>query len=234
MGVVDDLRRVAAAAPRLDGLESRRERAQGLRSSGRALQRSAVLVLFGVGEQAVSRGVRADGEGASVDDLDVVLTLRSAAVRHHPGEVAFPGGGLEPTDGGDPAAAALREAWEEAGIEPSDVDVLGALPEAALTASANLVTPVLGWWATPRDMRLDGTETRWATRVGVGALVDPAARRTWVLERGGQVWRGPAFVTRDGGPLVWGFTAAVLSTVIDAAGWTVPWAEAREISIVGK
>ncbi|MDU0348854.1 CoA pyrophosphatase, partial [Actinomyces sp. MRS3W] len=192
MGVVDDLRRVVAAAPRLDGLETRRERA--LRVSGRALRRSAVLVLFGVGERAVSRGVRADGEGASVGDLDVVLTVRSAALSHHPGEVAFPGGGLEPADDGDPTAAALREAWEETGIEPSDVAVLGALPEAALTASANLVTPVLGWWAAPRAMRLDGTETRQATRVGVGTLVDPAARRTWVLERGGQQRRGPAFV----------------------------------------
>ncbi|SDN93538.1 NUDIX domain-containing protein [Actinomyces ruminicola] len=233
MGVVDDLRRVVAAAPRLDGLESRRERARRLRSSGGALRRSAVLVLFGVGEQAASRGVHADGEGASVGDLDVVLTVRSEALSHHPGEVAFPGGGLEPTDDGDPMAAALREAWEETGIEPSDVTVLGMLPEAALTASANLVTPVLGWWASPRDMRLDGTETRWATRVGVGALVDPAARRTWVLERGGHVWRGPAFITGDDGPLVWGFTAAVLSTVIDVAGWAVPWNEGREISVRG-
>ena len=98
-------------------------------------RRSAVLVLFGEGPHGP----------------DVLLIERTAHLRSHAGQPAFPGGGIDPDDDG-PVAAALREAEEETGLDPSGVDVLTALPELWLPPSGNVVTPVLAWWRTPSDV----------------------------------------------------------------------------------
>ena len=75
------------------------------------------------------------------DNLCVLLTERSANLRHHAGQVSFPGGGMEPGDA-DIRATALREAHEEVGIQPHEVDIAGFLdPTPTVTGFA--VTPVL-------------------------------------------------------------------------------------------
>ena len=73
----------------------------------------------------------------------VVLTKRSSALKHHPGQIAFPGGKQEKADV-DVTAAALREAQEEVGLSPDAVEVLGTLPTHE-TVTGFVVTPVLGW-----------------------------------------------------------------------------------------
>jgi 8-oxo-dGTP pyrophosphatase MutT (NUDIX family) len=75
------------------------------------------------------------------DALSVLYTERSAALRSHSGQIAFPGGKIDPEDSG-PAEAALREAQEEVGLDPTDAEVLGYLP-AYFTGSNFLITPVV-------------------------------------------------------------------------------------------
>jgi len=87
-------------------------------------RRSAVLMLFG-----------ADGAAS----VDVLLTERSANLRSHAGQVAFPGGRLDPTDAG-PEAAALREAQEETGLDPAGVTVAVALRASVLQAMVTLLS----------------------------------------------------------------------------------------------
>ena len=65
------------------------------------------------------------------EELDVLLTQRSTALRNHPGQVSFPGGGLEPQDD-DEIACAIRETQEEAGVDPNGIIPLGKLPELLL------------------------------------------------------------------------------------------------------
>jgi len=88
-----------------------------------AQRRAAVLVLFGVLD-----ALPAHRAGAVAGDLDVLLVTRATTLTHHSGQVAFPGGRIDPGDAG-PAAAAVREAVEETGLDPDGVEVLGTLGE---------------------------------------------------------------------------------------------------------
>src|SRR6218665_3706677 len=79
----------------------------------RALRQSAVLILFGALDRVPAQEHRSSSVPA---ELDVLLTRRSETMRHHPGQIAFPGGGVEAQDDGL-AATALREANEETGLD---------------------------------------------------------------------------------------------------------------------
>ncbi|MDQ2624727.1 MAG: CoA pyrophosphatase, partial [Actinomycetota bacterium] len=165
-----------------------------------AMRQSAVLVLFGVLDD-----VPAQHRGAAVPaSLDVLLTRRSDALSHHPGQVSFPGGGIDPEDGGA-VAAALREAVEETGLDAGGVEILGALAPVPLLVSDNLVHPVLAWWTSPSPVHAaDPAETDEAFRAPVADLLDPENRRAVR----GPGWVTPAFLVA--GHVVWGFTALVL------------------------
>jgi 8-oxo-dGTP pyrophosphatase MutT (NUDIX family) len=169
-------------------------------SGGRA---SAVLVLL--------------GEDPATGP-DVLILQRAATLRTHAGQPAFPGGAADPSDA-DAAATALREANEEVGLDPASVEVIRLLPTLWIPVSDFLVTPVLAWWRTPHEVHpADPAEVERVARLPVRELVDPA-NRLRLRHRSG--WIGPAFRVR--GMLVWGFTAGVLSTLLELAGWAGPW-----------
>lgn len=194
----------------------------------RPLRRSAVLVLFGV----LDREPAAHGAATVPAELDVLLTRRADGMRHHAGQIAFPGGGAEPEDA-DVAATALREAAEETGVDPNGVDVLGQLPPVHIPVSNNLVTPVIGWWRHPSAVAADHAESVEVFRAPVAELLAPAARGTSVLRHGSTTYRGAAFALGPdlGGRLVWGFTGMVLASLFDELGWAVPWDAAREFPV---
>lgn len=188
---------------------------------------AAVLMLFGVLDAL--RATREAQDAAVSRDLDVLLLSRAETLRSHPGQVAFPGGRLDPGDDG-PVAAALREAEEETGLDPAGVEVLGALPEVPLEFSGHRVTPVLAWWRQPSPVRVvDVAESAAVFRAPVADLLDPRRRGVTVVRRGGMEWRGPAFEV--GGHLVWGFTGILLDSLFDGLGWTEPWDRGRELSL---
>jgi 8-oxo-dGTP pyrophosphatase MutT (NUDIX family) len=166
-------------------------------------RQSAVLILFGPGA--------AGGE-------DVVLTERSPSMRSHAGQVSFPGGSIDLADSG-PVSAALREAHEEVGLDPAGVQVVAELPALYLSPSNFVVTPILAWWAQPGPIGVvDPLEVARVLRAPLSELTDPARRFT-VSHPSGFI--GPAFDVD--GLLVWGFTAGLLSTVIELAGLERSW-----------
>ncbi len=167
-------------------------------------RRGAVLLLFG------SR-------------RDLLLTERAHDMRSHPGQVSFPGGSI---DAGETAReAALREAEEETGLEPAGVEVFAELPELWLPPSNFAVTPVLAWWAEESPVSVvDPSEVHAVYRVPIEELLEPAHR---VSVRHPSGWVGPGFLI---GPqhdvVLWGFTAGIISRLLDFLGWTRPWDEA--------
>ncbi|MEV7692023.1 CoA pyrophosphatase [Microbacterium sp. NPDC089189] len=192
---------------------------------------AAVLVLFGVLDATPSAHRPRAGRVGS--DLDVLLLARATTLRAHPGQVAFPGGRLDPGDDG-PVSAALREAVEETGLDAAGVEVLGALPEVPLAFSGHVVTPVVGWWSHPSEVGVvDAAESADVFRVPVADLLNPANRGSTVIRRDGRRWQGPAFLVRHGARehLVWGFTAMLLDGIFDALAWTEPWDRLREFAV---
>lgn len=163
---------------------------------------AAVLVLFGEGPHGP----------------DLLLTERAATLNNHAGQPAFPGGRIDPDDDG-PIGAALREASEETGLDPSGVTVLAALPELYLSRSDYRVTPVAAWWREPSEVSPGHPgEVATVARVPLSELCDPANRLNVRHPHG---FAGPAF--RVHGMLVWGFTAGLLTRLLDVGGWSRPW-----------
>jgi 8-oxo-dGTP pyrophosphatase MutT (NUDIX family) len=158
-------------------------------------------------------------------DPDILLTERSPTLRHHGGQVSFPGGGIEA--GESPVEAALREAAEEVGLEAAGVSVMGELPPAQIEVSRFAVRIVMAWWdGRGRVTVQDPAEVATIVRAPVSRLVDPAARLTWVHPRG---HTGPGFEYDE--LFVWGFTAFVLDAVLRAGGWERPWPTDRRVLV---
>ncbi|MFI5932443.1 NUDIX hydrolase [Actinoplanes sp. NPDC051494] len=157
---------------------------------------------------------------------DLLVLQRAAAMRKHAGQPAFPGGAADPEDR-DPAATALREAQEEVGLDPRTATVLTTLPELYIPVSGFVVTPVLAWWHAPHPVHpCQPAEVAHVARLPIAELVDPANR---LRVRHSSGWTGPAFQAGD--MLVWGFTAGVISTLLDMAGWSRPWLPGRIIDL---
>src|SRR5699024_10025373 len=122
----------------------------------------------------------------------------------------------------DATACAIRETHEETGVDPAGIIPIGQLPSLPLAVSNFCVTPVVGWWQRPNEMRTTTEATR-VFRVPVGDLVNPTLRVTAVATDRSTKYRygTPAFCV--GGTLVWGFTAMVLDRVLEQLGWAEPW-----------
>jgi 8-oxo-dGTP pyrophosphatase MutT (NUDIX family) len=152
----------------------------------------------------------------------VLLIQRAADMRTHAGQVAFPGGAVDPADPTH-VSAALREAEEEVGLDPASVHVIAELPPMFLPPSGFVVTPVLAWWSYAHPVApVDEAEVAGVALVPISELTDPANRFRVVHPSG---WVGPGFEARE--LFIWGFTAGLLDQLLTLGGWAQPWDEAQ-------
>jgi 8-oxo-dGTP pyrophosphatase MutT (NUDIX family) len=142
---------------------------------------------------------------------ELILTKRSARLKHHPGQIAFPGGKQDDGDG-SAVAAALREAQEEIGLPPELVQVLGELP-AHETVTGYVMTPILGFVRDAFDEVPEAGEVDEVFRVPLNHLTTPANFR--VEARRWQGRRRYYYAVPYGPYYIWGATARILRALAE-------------------
>jgi 8-oxo-dGTP pyrophosphatase MutT (NUDIX family) len=140
----------------------------------------------------------------------VLLTLRPTHMNSHSGQIAFPGGKADPEDS-DAVATALREAYEEVGLEPQYVQVIGTLP-IYTTGSAFIVTPVVALVNPGFKLQPNADEVADVFEVPLDFLMDPSNHRHHVVDWAGEERRWLSMSYMDGGTerFIWGATAGML------------------------
>jgi 8-oxo-dGTP pyrophosphatase MutT (NUDIX family) len=141
----------------------------------------------------------------------VLVTQRTQHVEHHKGQMSFPGGACDPGDA-DLMATALRETFEEVGVPPEEVEILGALDD-FVTITHFAVTPFVGVIPHPFDYRLNGHEVEDVAEVPLSFLLDPSHLRVEQREYNGRLYD---VLFWDYGPYtIWGATARILKSFVD-------------------
>ncbi|MBC7951146.1 MAG: CoA pyrophosphatase [Rhodospirillaceae bacterium] len=144
--------------------------------------------------------------------MTVLLTQRTDHLAHHPGQISFPGGRLEDSDGGDFVVAALRETQEEIGLLPERVTVLGRLDE-YITGTGFMVIPVVGIITPPFEVTADPFEVAEVFEVPLAFVLDPENHK---LNR--RVVEGrhrPFWALTYEERVIWGATAGILVNLSD-------------------
>ncbi|MBX3171753.1 MAG: CoA pyrophosphatase [Candidatus Eremiobacteraeota bacterium] len=143
--------------------------------------------------------------------LCVLLTRRAASLRSHTSEVSFPGGRLEPDE--TPRAAALREAFEEVGLDPEEVEILGNLSPFSTRKLEVAILPLVGWLPKPPTLRPNPDEVEQVLRVPLARLWEKGVYHQ-------EIWDLPEisglaihFFELDE-DIVWGATAHVLDELL--------------------
>ncbi|MCU0663311.1 MAG: CoA pyrophosphatase [Myxococcota bacterium] len=146
------------------------------------------------------------------EEPQLIFTLRTLTVATHKGQVSFPGGQVEPNDGG-PVETALRESQEEIGLEPRFVEVLGLLDDFA-TSTSFLITPVLGIVDPVAKLKRDEREVASIFQEPLSAFLDPAKHELVTVEHEGACHRFHRYTTSHN--IIWGATAGILYRLLMA------------------
>ena len=185
------------------------KRALGQRAASRSLGHSPTVRKPAAVLVAIS--------GDSAGTAEILLIHRSPTMRSHSGQIAFPGGRIDPGDS-NAVDAALREAWEETGLDRHCVRPLQQWEQLHIGVTGNPVSPVLAHWHTPCPVGVvSPSEADDVFVVPLNYLADPDNR--FNVQYG--QWTGPAFHIED--YVLWGFTGAIVATLIEHGPWHRPW-----------
>ncbi|NGN41375.1 CoA pyrophosphatase [Mesorhizobium sp. CGMCC 1.15528] len=145
------------------------------------------------------------------DEASVILTKRTEKLRNHSGQVAFPGGRIDPTDP-TPEFAALRETVEEIGLGEDYIEIVGRMPD-YVAGSGYRIAPVLAVVRPGFHLTINPHEVDTAFEVPLRFLMDPANHH-----QGSRVWDDKEWVYYDmpyGGQRIWGVTAGIIRTLYE-------------------
>lgn len=166
-----------------------------LRESGQADRFSAVMLLIFPLEH----------------EFHVLYTLRHSGLRHHSGQISFPGGRIEADE--TPEEAALRETQEETGLQPETIRILGRLSPIEVLHSSNHVVPVVGFCEQLTDLKPDPSEVDEIIIVSLRKLLRPDTRKERSVFLGAEAMTVPYFDVHST-PL-WGATAIITAEFLE-------------------
>jgi 8-oxo-dGTP pyrophosphatase MutT (NUDIX family) len=147
------------------------------------------------------------------DPHEVVFVHRATHLRAHPGQIAFPGGTVDPEDGDDRARTALRELEEELGVGPEAVRIVARLPEVSSVSGSYLITPFVGVLIPHTRLVIDPGETAAVWNVPLAAILEPGAVHQGIEIRGER--RVLTDIFDHEGMHVWGATGRILRLFVD-------------------
>ncbi len=145
-------------------------------------------------------------------EYHILLTRRTQKVEHHKGQISFPGGARHEHDRGI-RDTALRETFEEIGVRPEDVQILGELDNMGTLTSNYLVTPFVGIIPYPYELTVNRDEIEKLIEVPLSALADEKNHREEVYVIEGIKFKAIMFDYRD--HVIWGATARILEQFLD-------------------
>jgi len=152
------------------------------------------------------------------DKPGLIFTERRADLRRHAGEISFPGGLQDP--GEALSQTALREAFEEIGLDPETTDLVGALPPVHTTVSGILVVPFVGMLDSLPAFVVSEMEIEEVLTFSVSRLAE-VERAVEVAREPGRVWHGFAYELE--GHMIWGATGWMLHALIEVIRKEAPW-----------
>jgi len=164
----------------------------------------------------------------AVPEPTLVFTVRAETLPSHKGQISFPGGSIDPDDA-SPEAGALRETYEEIGLSPSAVRVLGELDSFPTFVSGYVVSPFVGWLDEGPQLQPNPGEVAEILMVPVASLVEEI-RHEPGFEHAGRTYPTEAWVWND--RVIWGVTARIIRQFLerlaeggltDAPGATASW-----------
>ena len=185
----------------------------GLRQRLQPVEQAPTLIDYVEGQHADARKAAVLLAIFEQEGMPYIAFIRRAStLRSHSGEIAFPGGGVDAIDA-SLAMTALREAYEEIGLEPERVEILGVLPPVFTIVSNYLITPVVAY--VPQGLgttHLQASEVTELILVPLYELANPAIAHTEQWTRG-DLTRTVYFY--DYGPYrIWGATGRILSMLL--------------------
>jgi 8-oxo-dGTP pyrophosphatase MutT (NUDIX family) len=138
-------------------------------------------------------------------DVHILLTKRTETVKYHKSEISFPGGMSEEEDK-DARATAIRECWEEVGVEPHHMDIIGRLDDMA-TFTGFVISPFVGFIPYPYDFRINPDEVSYLIHLPLSHLLSTTPKAEQVEFRGFQE-EAPAIYFHN--ERIWGATCRIL------------------------
>lgn len=144
-------------------------------------------------------------------EVMVLLTKRASHIRYHRGHLAFPGGAVDRGDH-SPAHTALRESWEEIGLEPQDVTVLGPLDDAMTYVPPFVIYPFVGTIPYPYPYKINTNEVEKIIEVPLAAFLPEDSTADWNYGTLAEEHYFPEFHIR--GELIWGTTASIVANFL--------------------
>ena len=143
------------------------------------------------------------------DEIMVLLTQRTAHLKHHPSHISFPGGRVESADR-DRTETALRETQEEIGLARQHIEIIGTLPDYEVSSGFR-VSPVVAWVEPPFELKLDAYEVNSSFEVPLSIVLNPASYQHHEVHFDGKHREYLAIPYQ--GYYIWGATAAILYTL---------------------